>query len=72
MKCPYCSKEMKIGYLYNGRQPIQWIPINKKPSIFNFTIKDGVKLNNDFSMSGYSADAHYCDVCNIVISKTKK
>ncbi|MDO5015416.1 MAG: PF20097 family protein [Eubacteriales bacterium] len=23
MKCPYCQKEMKSGYIPNGEQPVQ-------------------------------------------------
>ncbi|MBE6621189.1 MAG: MarR family transcriptional regulator [Ruminococcaceae bacterium] len=70
MKCPYCSKEMECGYLYNGYQPVQWIPNDKKPSNFAFrATDDGVKLNNEFTMRGYRAEAYYCKTCHIVISK---
>ena len=51
MYCPICNKEMLSGYLYNGNQPLQWIPEDKKPSKFAFsTTDDGVKLNNKFSL----------------------
>ena len=76
MNCPYCLKEMARGYIYNGSQPIQWIPDGKKPSKINFTVSgDGVKLNNRFSffkISGYSAEAFYCDACAVVIAKTER
>ena len=73
MKCPYCSKEMAQGYIHNGKQPVQWMPHGKKCSMFAFSAADGgVELNNKFSMSGYCAEADYCDDCHIVIAKTKR
>ena len=74
MKCPYCSKEMSCGYIYNGRNPIHWIPNKKKHPLFAFkTAKDGINLYHTTSsiLSGYSAEAFYCDVCRIVIAKTE-
>ena len=73
MKCPYCSREMEVGYIHNGNQPVQWIPDGKKPSIFRFSATDdGIKLNNKFSMSGYRSEAYYCCTCRFVISKTER
>ena len=73
MKCPYCNKEMSVGYIHNGNQPIQWIPNNKKPSAFRFSATDGgVKLNNKLSLGGYNAEAFYCDACHVVIAKTER
>ena len=63
MKCPYCGKEMSEGYLYNGKQPNQWLPRG-------ITDK-GITLKNKFSFfreSGYSAEAFYCYQCRIVIA----
>ena len=73
MKCPYCNKEMSVGYIHNGDQPVQWIPNGKKPSIFRFSAADGgVKLSNNFSLNGYKAEAFYCDACHIVVAKTER
>ena len=73
MKCPYCSQEMKNGYFNNGRQPLQWIPSDKKPSAWAFAkTKGGVDLRNssfDF-WQGYSAAAYYCASCHIVLAQT--
>ena len=75
MYCPICNKEMLSGYLYNGNQPLQWIPEDKKPSKFAFSTTDnGVKLNNKFSLfktGGYNAEAYYCDKCHIIIAPTE-
>ena len=73
MKCPYCNKEMLVGYIHNGNQPVQWIPNGKKPSIFRFSAADGgVKLSNKLSLNGYNAEAFYCDACHIVVAKTER
>ena len=72
MKCPYCSKEMSVGYIHNGNQPVQWIPNDKKPSTFRFSATDsGVKLSNKLSLGGYKAEAFCCDACHVVIAKTE-
>lgn len=36
MKCPYCAKEMSCGYIYNGRNPVSWIPRESRMPIFGF------------------------------------
>ena len=73
MKCPYCNKEMSVGYIHNGSQPVQWTPNGKKPSAFRFSATDGgIKLNNKLSFSGYNAEAFYCDACHIVIAKAER
>jgi hypothetical protein len=75
MKCPYCSKEMQLGYLYNGSQPLQWIPKDKRPSVFSYSVANyAVELNNNFKpfkVGGYSAETFYCEECHIVIAKTE-
>ena len=44
----------------------------EKPSIFKFkSSADGIKLTNEFSVfkvSGYSAEAYYCNSCHVVIA----
>ena len=76
MKCPYCEREMQMGYIYNGSQPVQWIPEGKRPSMWNFsTTEEGICLNSKFIFtkgSGYKAEAYYCGRCKIVIAPTKE
>lgn len=70
MKCPYCEKEMSCGYLYNGRQPICWIPAEDCPPLLAFRKSaQGVTLRHKeaSAVSGYKAEAFYCDACGIVI-----
>lgn len=72
MKCPYCGKEMSVGYIHNGSQPVQWMPDGKKTSLFRFSTADGgKKLSNKLSLGGYNAEAFYCDACHVVIAKTE-
>ena len=30
MKCPYCGKEMQLGFIPTDTTPAQWIPEGKK------------------------------------------
>ena len=75
MECPYCKKEMKPGYFHNGRQPLHWVPEDRKPSVLAFSIADGgVSLRHKPSnvfFHGYQAEAYYCAECRVVISKTE-
>lgn len=64
MKCPYCQKEMRLGYIYNGKQPVHWIPNGGRPSVFAFSIAEqgvGVPLlpmvNKFQLLTGYKAAA---------------
>ena len=75
MKCPYCEKEMAVGYIPNGSQPVQWIPDGEKPSHFAFsTSENGITLNNTFSLlkaNGYKAAAYCCIDCGIILALTE-
>ncbi len=71
MRCPFCQDEMKSGYMHNGRQPLEWVPADKKPTAFADRYSpDGVPLINDRRFwSGYRAEAFYCPACHIVIAR---
>lgn len=75
MKCPYCQKEMRPGYIPNGRQPVQWIPDGERPSAFSFSVAEqGVPLVNQFKPirgNGYKAEAHYCPRCKVIVAPAK-
>ncbi len=74
MKCPYCQKEMLPGYIPNWSQPVQWIPDDKRPSLFSFSVAEhAVPLNNQFKLlkvNGYRAEAHYCPDCGVILAPT--
>ena len=72
MKCPYCQQEMRAGFLQNSVQPVQWIPKGSKPSFWKGQpAKDGVQLGGGEYFKGYTAEAHYCAACGVMIAKTK-
>ena len=73
MNCPYCSREMARGYLRDASQPIQWIPEGKRPSIWKFSsVEHGVTMSGEYEFGmGYTAEAHHCAGCGVVIAKTK-
>ena len=72
MKCPCCEREMRKGYLRNTDQPVQWIPEDKKPSIWKTGVADSaVVLSGESSWKGYRADACYCSHCKMVIIPVK-
>ena len=72
MICPVCKNIMQEGYLYNGSQPVQWLPKTVRPSALSFSVKtSAVALRNTFKLfnhSGYSAVSFYCNHCKHVIS----
>lgn len=71
MNCPYCGRGMLPGYIYNGNQPMQWLPDGEKPSVLAFAAAEkGVSLLNRFTLRGYHAAAFYCENCKIVIAPT--
>lgn len=76
MKCPYCQEEMRLGYIPNWAQPVQWIPEGERPSMLSFsTAKMGIPLVNQFrplTAYGYRAEAHYCPGCRLVIAPAKE
>ena len=68
MKCPCCETEMQKGYIRNSDQPVQWMPENKKPSIWKTGVaEDAVVLGNNNFWKGYSATAYHCPSCRFVI-----
>ena len=72
MKCPYCEREMKKGYLLDREAPIQWIPEGGKPSLFKGTLADGaIQLGGGSYWKNYRADADYCTNCKCVILSAK-
>ena len=73
MKCPYCQQKMRPGYLQNSTQPVQWIPEGSKPSMWKGQpAKYGVPFGGGNCIwKGYTAEAHYCAACGVVIAKVK-
>ena len=66
-KCPYCSKPMEIGYIYNGKQDIVWTPENSKLHTFiNFIHDDQIMLSKArFTIS--KIKVYRCPSCKVEI-----
>lgn len=69
MKCPYCAKEMEVGYLQSAR-PIFWAK-KKKKLIFKPTAEDEFEVSEGF-LNGCFAEAYVCPACGKVILSVGK
>ena len=65
--CPYCSKPMEVGYIYNGKEDIVWTPENSKPSrIINLVHENQVMLlKYKFKFDGIKV--YRCPTCKVQI-----
>lgn len=66
MKCPYCDKEMELGYI-QCRDGVIWGP--KKQLIASLALfgKGSFILKNGASESGRTVYAHRCKKCKKII-----
>lgn len=69
MQCPYCKKELSIGYIPASKMALMWIPEDGKvpATVFNKT-KTGVNLTKVPFFGMQKAKSYYCDDYNIVIT----
>ena len=65
-KCPYCSKPMEIGYIYNKKNLV-WTPENLKPHpIVNMTRKGEITITKaEFTVT--RTKVYRCPDCKIDI-----
>ncbi len=67
--CPYCGKEMHLGYIPQDRYGIKWIPEEKyEGPIFQWFAK-GIKLTG-LGLSS-EIESFYCEDCQKIIIDTK-
>lgn len=73
MKCPYCGKEMKEGYI-QASSLLAWTPKNETPVGVTRWAKspNSVTLAKWYGITDASIDACYCESCNKVIIDVKK
>lgn len=64
MKCPFCGKEMELGYV-QCRDGIAWTPKKRRIAAFSSFGKDSILLQNGSSHD--TAHAFKCGVCCKVI-----
>jgi len=67
--CPYCSGEMKSGYIKNrSKERLSWTPSGEKLGLFNnMMAPNGVALGGSYSIWGEEINASYCTACRKVI-----
>lgn len=70
MKCPYCSSEMKSGYLQSSRGML-WDTVKIKGAFL--TPEPGsIVLGRVPPLSGFIAvESSYCETCGILITPVK-
>ncbi|MBO5969047.1 MAG: hypothetical protein J6S14_11185 [Clostridia bacterium] len=68
MKCPYCNKEMKKGYVQSAR-PIIW-GLYKKKLLFSATQSTDFTVSNGY-WNGCFAEAYHCPKCKKIIISTE-
>lgn len=67
MKCPYCGKEMKLGYIQSPR-PISWLPQQLKWfTKSGFTENGAIILSEGKLFSAPCVFAYNCSTCKAVI-----
>ena len=48
MKCPYCGKEMRLGFIHGDRYSLKWVSAEEdKGPLFQWFSK-GIKLSDAF------------------------
>ncbi len=65
MECPYCNKEMKLGFIYGDRYSLKWVSEeDDKGPVFQWFSK-GIKLS-DVSKNN-SIESFCCENCGKII-----
>ena len=65
MKCPYCNKEMELGFIQSNRE-IVWFHERHKVSLLSYEEEDVVLSETDF-LRGSTVISHLCRSCEKVI-----
>ncbi len=72
MKCPYCGKEMKEGYIPAFNRAVQWIPKGEHvPLTFFQKAKGSIRLSKNPKLALEKALSYYCEKCKTVITPVK-
>lgn len=67
MKCPYCDKEMQLGYI-QCRDGLHWTPKKQKAAALSGMGKGAIAIGNENGyMANSYATAFHCDDCKTVI-----
>ncbi len=66
MKCPYCNKEMELGYI-QCRDGVTWTKKKYFWEVFSSAHVDSVSLANGAAKNSRAVYAYKCDYCQKVI-----
>ena len=66
MNCPYCSKEMELGYI-QCRDGVTWTPKKQLVAALSALGKDCIALENGAADHSRIVYAHKCGACRKVI-----
>lgn len=66
MKCPYCDKEMELGYI-QCRDGITWTPKKQLISALSFLGKNSLPISNGAGDNSKIVYAHKCKDCKKII-----
>ena len=66
MKCPYCQKEMELGYI-QCRDGVNWTSKKVFVAALSFLGKDSLSLENGAGKSNTVVYAYKCSGCKKVI-----
>ena len=65
MKCPYCGREMKLGFIQGDRYPLKWVSAEEdKGPLFQWFSK-GIKLSDAFKDN--NVESFFCENCKKII-----
>lgn len=67
--CPYCGKEMNLGYIHQDRYALKWIPEEKNKGALLQWFSKGIKLTD--VTTGVSVESFYCKECQKIIIDTE-
>ncbi len=63
--CPYCNKEMELGFIHGDRYALKWVPENKNKGPMLQWFSKGIKLTQP--LINPSIESYYCDECKKII-----
>lgn len=69
LMCPYCGKEMHLGFINQDRYALKWVPEEKDKGPVLQWFSKGIKLT-DLATNG-SIQSFYCKDCEKIVIDTK-
>ena len=66
MTCPYCQKEMDLGYI-QCRDGLTWTPRRQPVAALSFLGRGSVSLSNGAAANGRTVYAYRCSECQKII-----